>query len=92
MPFLRSPRRLAALAAALGLGLVVAGGPAAAQSLEEALALAYDGNPTLAAQRAELRATNEEVPQALAGYRPTVTAQGSAGAEWSDTETTLGAG
>lgn len=94
--FQRCSRRLrtlaAALGAVLGVGLTAIGGPAAAQTLEEALALAYDGNPTLAAQRAQLRATNEEVPQALAGYRPTVTAQGSAGAQWADTEATLGAG
>ncbi len=47
--------------------------PAAAQTLEEALVAAYNNNPTLLAQRAQLRATDEGVPQALAGWRPTVT-------------------
>jgi outer membrane protein len=46
---------------------------AAAETLESALAQAYRNNPTLNAQRAALRATDESVPQALANYRPRVT-------------------
>lgn len=54
--------------------------PAAhAESLEEALAAAYLNNPTLRAQRAAVRAVDESVPQALSGWRPTVTLNGSAG-------------
>jgi outer membrane protein len=53
--------------------------PASAESLAEALAAAYSDNPTLNAQRASLRATDEGVPQALSGYRPTVSASASAG-------------
>src|SRR3990170_8180879 len=53
--------------------------PAAAQSLEEVLVQTYQSNPTLSAARAELRATNERVPQALSGWRPTVEATGSGG-------------
>jgi TolC family type I secretion outer membrane protein len=45
------------------------------ESLAEAMARAYHGNPTLRAERARQRATDEEVPQALSGWRPTVTAQ-----------------
>ena len=52
---------------------------AGAETLEEALALAYRNNPTLLAQRAALRATDEQVPQALAGWRPSVTATGELG-------------
>src|SRR5512133_3750015 len=48
------------------------GGTALGQTLQEALAAAYENNPTLNAQRARLRATDEQVPQALSGYRPTV--------------------
>jgi len=44
-----------------------------AQSLNAALAQAYVSNPTLNAQRAGTRAFDENVPQALAGYRPTIT-------------------
>jgi outer membrane protein len=51
---------------------------AAADTLEWALVQAYQNNPSLNAQRAALRATDENVPQALSGYRPkvSVTAQG----------------
>ncbi len=49
-------------------------GPAAAQprTLQDALAQAYSNNPTLQTARALLRATDEGVPQALAGWRPQV--------------------
>ena len=42
-------------------------GSAAAQTLDQALALAYQNNPTLLGQLAELRVTDEGVSQALAG-------------------------
>jgi TolC family type I secretion outer membrane protein len=45
-----------------------------AETLEEALIDVYIGNPELAAGRARLRATDELVPQAYAGWRPTITA------------------
>ena len=48
-------------------------------TLQEALAAAYSNNPTLLAARAALRAVDEGVPQALAGWRPTVTFQGQFG-------------
>jgi outer membrane protein len=50
-----------------------------AESLAEALAKAYQTNPALNAERARQRATDENVPQALAGYRPQVAANLSAG-------------
>ncbi|MGG5808226.1 TolC family outer membrane protein [Falsiroseomonas sp. CW058] len=59
--------------------LVTAARPAAGQTLQEALALAYANNPGLQAARAQLRAVDENVPQALAGWRPTVQVTGSAG-------------
>src|SRR3979490_3304983 len=49
-------------------------GPVSAETLETALAQAYRNNPTLNAQRASQRATDELVPQALANYRPRVNA------------------
>lgn len=51
----------------------------AAQTLEQALAHAYRSNETLNAERANLRATDEEVPQALSGYRPRIEATADAG-------------
>ena len=45
------------------------------------------GNPTLNAQRAGVRATDENVPRALSGYRPRVSATGDIGAQWLEAET-----
>ncbi len=50
-----------------------------AQTLTQALAEAYNTNPQLLAQRALLRATDEQVPQALANWRPTVNFTGQMG-------------
>jgi outer membrane protein/adhesin transport system outer membrane protein len=84
-----SPRRRripgrGALAAAAAACLLTAV-PAAAETLEDALAIAYQTNPQLAAQREALLSTNERVPQALAGLRPFASATGSIGAEYQDT-------
>ncbi len=70
--------RVASVAAA---SLLLAGASASAQTLTESFAYAYNNNPQLLAQRANLRATDEGVPQALANWRPTVTFTGSAGRE-----------
>ncbi len=53
--------------------------PASAETLAEALASAYANNPTLNAQRASLRATDEGVPQALAAFRPSMSAGANVG-------------
>jgi TolC family type I secretion outer membrane protein len=45
---------------------------ATATSLSEAMALAYQHNPTLLAARAGMKATHERLPQAFAGWKPTV--------------------
>ena len=55
-------------------------GPVSAQTMDAALARAYSANPTLNAQRASVRATDEGVPQAKAGYRPRITASADIGA------------
>ncbi len=68
---------LGALAAGATLVLTPAPGHAAVNSLEEALVQAYKTNPTLLAQRAALRAVDETVNQAVAGWKPTVTASAS---------------
>lgn len=59
-----------ALACAVASGILPFG--ARAQGIADALAEAYRNNPQLLAQRARVRATDEQVPQALAGWRPTV--------------------
>jgi outer membrane protein len=58
--------------------------PSAAQpivphTLAEALAMTYSTQPALLAERAKLRATDESVPQALSGWRPTVVLAGTVG-------------
>jgi len=50
-----------------------------AETIRESLELAYSNNPTLNAARAQLRGVDENVPQALSGWRPTISAAGSAG-------------
>jgi outer membrane protein len=64
-----------AVAACLGF----AAAPVQAEALPEALAKAYQTNPQLNAERARQRATDENVPQALAGYRPQIVASLSGG-------------
>ncbi|HEX3348910.1 MAG TPA: TolC family outer membrane protein [Acetobacteraceae bacterium] len=71
------------------LATVAAAQPAAARTLQEALALAYATNPTLLAARAQLRSVDENVPAALAGWRPTVTFAGTAGPATGKTVSTL---
>ena len=65
-------RRAVALAIAAALCGLADSPTAFADTLPGALAQAYVNNPTLNAQRAALRATDEGVPIALSGYRPTV--------------------
>lgn len=50
-----------------------------AMSFEVALSAAYENNPSLKAQQANLRARDELVPQALVSWRPTVTLSGEYG-------------
>lgn len=67
------------LVSILATGIVVFASPVSAQTLTEAFAYTYNTNPQLLAQRALLRQTDEQVPQALANWRPTVTFTGNAG-------------
>src|SRR6187455_978076 len=64
--------------------------PALADTIEAALVRAYQTNPQLNAQRAQVRSTDENVPQALSGYRPKVAVTASAGVQYTDTLTTAG--
>jgi outer membrane protein len=66
----RTGVRWTVCAAAVAAALAVS--HASAETLDSALAQAYRNNPTLNAQRASLRAIDEGVPQALAGYRPRI--------------------
>src|SRR6516225_628275 len=72
-------RFLMGFAAAAGLAAISVATPAQAQTLTAALAEAYNTNPQLLAQRALLRSTDEQVPQALSFWRPTVNFTGQVG-------------
>jgi outer membrane protein len=56
-----------------------------ADTLTGALANAYQNNPQLNSQRAVVRQTDEQVPQALSGYKPTVSATASVGEQYTST-------
>lgn len=79
---IRAPRRGYAIriAAILAAGHVTfLASAACAETVSEALAKAYQNNPLLNAERARQRATDENVPQALAAYRPAIVAGLSGG-------------
>jgi TolC family type I secretion outer membrane protein len=74
--------RLLRILGLVALALALAGAaPASAQQLLDSLATAYANNPQLRAARAQLRAVDEQVPQALSGWRPTIAVQSQVGAE-----------
>lgn len=77
-------------AAAVLLSAFVGPAPALADTIEAALVRAYQSNPQLNAQRATVRATDENVPQALSGYRPKVALTASAGYQYTDSNLTFG--
>lgn len=60
-------------------GTIIVSSPVRAETLLDALAAAYENNSRLSAERARQRATDEEVPQALSGWRPTASVQARAG-------------
>jgi outer membrane protein len=81
----RGPYAIAATAAA-AIALVAAmPSELAAETMESALARAYQGNPQLNAQRAIVRQNDEGVSQALSGYRPTLSATASVGRQYTNT-------
>ncbi|MBE7217287.1 MAG: TolC family outer membrane protein [Caulobacteraceae bacterium] len=87
-------RRAAALRlTASALALAAAALPARGETLAEAIALAYAHNPTLQAQRASLRATDETYAQTRAGLGPTLsvgingTYQEARGSYYNNTQT-----
>ena len=67
------------------MALALSGGPASADTLKGAMLKAYRTNPSLQAERERQRGTDELVPQAKSGWRPTVTARGSVDRTWQKT-------
>src|SRR5436305_14965597 len=90
LPGMRGVKVVTGAAAAVLLVAHVGLTPALADTIEAALVRAYQNNPQLNAQRAQVRFTDENVPQALSGYRPRVALTASAGYQYQDTNTTAG--
>jgi outer membrane protein len=75
-------RRTYLLDTAIGLAALAAfcgAGPVRAETMSSALARAYDNNPDINQQRAAVRARDEGVPTAKAGWLPKVNGNYSAG-------------
>lgn len=62
--------------------------PALADTIEAALVRAYQNNPQLNSQRAQVRSVDENVPQALSGYRPKAALTASGGYQYNDSALT----
>lgn len=90
MKLLRS--RLMKRAALVGLAAVFLGlSPAAnAESFKQALVNAYRSNPTLQAERARQRGTDELVPTAKSGWRPQINAGADVAHNYSNTDVSSG--
>lgn len=70
--------------ATVAMAAVIVAAPSVyAETLTSALSQTYNSNPTLNAMRAQLRATDENVPQALSGYRPVLTGSAFIGPSYS---------
>jgi outer membrane protein len=76
--------RVAAAACGVGLIALAIASSAQGETIGGALSKAYLNNPDINTQRAAVRAADEGVPQANAGYLPTI--QGNANAGFSHTE------
>ncbi|KIZ39531.1 MULTISPECIES: TolC family outer membrane protein [Rhodopseudomonas] len=70
--------------------LCLGAGPVWADTIESALVRAYQNNPQLNAQRASVRSVDENVPQALSGYRPRIAVTASGGYQYTDVESLTG--
>jgi outer membrane protein len=81
-----------AVAVFLFLLIALCARPVAAETLDEALSNAYLINPALNSERANLRATDEQVSIAKSGMRPNISATGDAAYQNSDSDTVGGRG
>jgi TolC family type I secretion outer membrane protein len=70
----------------LALPLLLTSPAVNAETLNEALVNAYAGNPTLGAERARQRATDEQTAQALSGWRPRIDAGADVAVQKTDTD------
>jgi outer membrane protein len=87
---MRGVKAFAGAAASALLLICMGPTPVLADTIEAALVRAYQNNPQLNSQRSQVRVTDENVPQALSGYRPKVAVTASAGYQYSDSLTNTG--
>ena len=66
----QGPKGIFGAVLAGSVSLIAMAAPAWGQSLEDTLIMAYNSNPTLQAERANLRAIDEGRVQAMAGRLP----------------------
>src|SRR3981189_2712353 len=90
LPGMRGVKVVTGAAATVLLMAHVGLTPALADTIEAALVRAYQNNPQLNAQRAQVRFTDENGAPAFSGYRPKVAVNASIGYQYSDTLTTAG--
>ena len=81
-PSAASPRR--------GDSRTIGAGAGRAETISSALIEAYLANTDINTPRAAVRAADEGVPEANAGYLPTITAQGNVGIERAQTTGLIG--
>lgn len=86
----KGSRLMAAVFATLLVSVFLAIPQAAAESLEQALSSTYTYNPRIDAERARLRATDEEVARAMSGYRPRIDANADVNYEFTKNKTSVG--
>ena len=79
-------RKTKLAAAALMLATFMSPVASFAETLNEALALAYSNNPSINAQRANTRSIDETVAIAKSGYRPVISGNADIGRSWSKTK------
>jgi len=81
----RGALRLATALLALTTSLVAVPATGSAETLRQALSSTYKYNPRIDAERARLRATDEEVARANSGYRPQIGFSADVGVEHNET-------
>ncbi len=85
----QGPKGIFGAVLAGSVSLIAMAAPAWGQSLEDTLIMAYNSNPTLQAERANLRAIDEGRVQAMAGRLPTVSADASISRQHVESQSTF---
>jgi outer membrane protein len=82
----RARRRIVKACLAAGIAVMASSHSSEAETLFEALASTYANHPAISAERARVRARDEEIARTQAGYRPTITGQADLGSQRTETD------